>query len=313
MFLQIDPYKLKVFLLSLQDMLMKKYSDPEIKNIGRKRIGPKWVIIAIIIICRSENIAWRDVPSMLMPCEFLIKEGYFTKIPSWEKFYQEFRNMRVDTLETFISQLGTKITNKTNFDKFDVAIDSSGIGIYGGSIWRFLKWAKSRVKKTSKLFRKVHIAISLPSRAIISIARSKSIDHDSIIFAKLWKKLPKRLISRIRRMYLDAAYWAESIIGLLVQEKIIPVIPPKSNSIDHGTDGQQDLIVRAMQNYPGLYKYNVRSEWRASVEHVFGLVKLRPLRITERKESSRAKALLFPFLCYNFKLYLQTLEVSKIN
>ncbi len=114
-------------------------------------------------------------------------------------------------------------------------------------------------------------------------------------------------------MYLDAAYWAESIIGLLVQENIIPVIPPKSNSIDHGTDSQQDLIVRAMQNYPGLYKYNVKSEWRASVEHVFGMVKLRPLRITERKESSRAKALLFPFLCYNFKLYLQILEVSKIN
>ncbi len=185
MFLQVDPYKLKLFLLSLQDMLMKKYSDLEIKNIGRKRIDPKWVIIAIIIICRSENIAWRDVPSMLIPCEFLIKEGYLTKIPSWEKFYQEFRNMRVDTLETFISQLGTKITNKTKFDKFDVAVDSSGIGVYGGSIWRFLKWAKSRVKKTSKLFRKVHIAVSLPSRAIISIARSKSIDHDSLIFAKL--------------------------------------------------------------------------------------------------------------------------------
>ncbi len=55
-------------------------------------------------------------------------EGYLTKIPSWEKFYQEFRNMRVDTLETFISQLGTKITNKTIFD---IAIDSSGIGVYG--------------------------------------------------------------------------------------------------------------------------------------------------------------------------------------
>lgn len=236
MFLQINPYKLKIFLLTLQDFLMRKYPEPEISEIGRKRIGPRWVIIAISIICRNENIAWREVPSMLSTCEFLIEEGYLTKIPSWEKFYQEWSKVRVDSLERFIIQLGTKITNQANKDKFDVAVDSTGFGVFGGSIWRFLKWSKSRVKKTSKLFRKIHIAISLPSRSIISIARSKSIDHDSVIFSKLWKNIPKRLISRIRRMYLDAAYWDEKIIGLLVQEEITPVIPP--NSIDHGTSSQ---------------------------------------------------------------------------
>lgn len=74
-------------------------------------------------------------------------------------------------------------------------------------------------------------------------------------------------------MYLDAAYWDEKIAVLLVQCGIIPVIPPKSNSVDHGTNNYQDKIVRALKNYPGLYKHNVKSEWRASVEHVFGLVK----------------------------------------
>lgn len=313
MFLQINPYKLRIFLITLQDFLMRKYSDRKKSNIGRKRIGPRWVFIALALVCRSENIAWRNVPSMLSTCEFLIEEGYLIRIPSWQKFYLEWNKVKADGLERFIIQLGTKITNSTKLEEFDVAVDSSGFAIYGGSVWRFLKWSKSQVKKTSKLFRKVHIAISLPKRAIISIARSKSINHDSVIFSKLWKKLPKRLISKIRRIYLDGAYWDEKIIGLLNQEKIIPIIPPKSNSIDHGTNSQQDQIVRAMKNYPGLYKFNMKSEWRASVEHVFGLIKLRPLRMTERKEKSRAKALLLPFLCYNFVLYLQTMEVQKIN
>ncbi len=61
---------------------MRKYPEPKINKIGRKRVGPRWVIIAIVIICRSENIAWRDVPSMLSPCEFLIDEGYLLRIPS---------------------------------------------------------------------------------------------------------------------------------------------------------------------------------------------------------------------------------------
>ena len=65
MFLQINPYKVQVFLLSLQDLLMRKYSETEEPKIGSKRIGPRWVIVALAIICRSENIAWRDVPSML--------------------------------------------------------------------------------------------------------------------------------------------------------------------------------------------------------------------------------------------------------
>lgn len=131
MFLQINPYKLKIFLLTLQDFLMRKYTEKEKSKIGRKRIGPRWVIIALAIICRSENIAWREVPSMLSTCEFLINEGYLSKIPSWRKFYQEWTEVRLESIERFIIQLGTVTTENNSFEKFDVAVDSSGIAIYG--------------------------------------------------------------------------------------------------------------------------------------------------------------------------------------
>ncbi|MHA1685652.1 MAG: hypothetical protein ACTSYD_04495 [Candidatus Heimdallarchaeaceae archaeon] len=74
------------------------------------------------------------------------------------------------------------------------------------------------------------------------------------------------------RFYADSAYWTENIVGLLKQHSLIPVISPKSNALlDTPLLGP---IVRAHRFYPGLYKHNHHPEYRSSVEHVFGLLKL---------------------------------------
>ena len=75
------------------------------------------------------------------------------------------------------------------------------------SLWRFLKWSKGTLRRTSTLFSKLHLIIALPSRAIVSLAHSHSNTHDSKVFGELWQKLPSTLLRPTMRFYADSAYW----------------------------------------------------------------------------------------------------------
>jgi len=48
--------------------------EPRESKRGRKRIGERWVILAIAIITRIEGIAWRKVEEKMALCDFLIEE-----------------------------------------------------------------------------------------------------------------------------------------------------------------------------------------------------------------------------------------------
>ncbi|MCH8907617.1 MAG: transposase [Candidatus Heimdallarchaeota archaeon] len=102
------------------------------------------------------------------------------------------------------------------------AMDSSGFKIITEQLWRYTKYASAVITKTSKAFRKVHIIIGLPSRAIVSVANSDSKTHDSQLCGKLFKKLSKRLIPQLKRMFADKGYWDEKIMGWIAQEAGYP-------------------------------------------------------------------------------------------
>ncbi|MHA1687445.1 MAG: hypothetical protein ACTSYD_13765 [Candidatus Heimdallarchaeaceae archaeon] len=51
-----------------------------------------------------------------------------------------------------------------------LAADSSGFKNRQASLWRFLKWSKGGLRRTSTLFSKLHLIIALPSRATYSLS-----------------------------------------------------------------------------------------------------------------------------------------------
>ncbi len=196
-------------------------------------------------------------------------------------------------MEKWITNIGQQCSS--SFPHLEVTGDSSGVKTRQGSAWRMLKWEKGSIRKTSPLFRKVHI-ITLPCRAIVAITCSPSTTHDSKCFGTLWKQLSRTLITKLLRTHLDTAYWTENILGLLTQKGTHPIIPPKKNTKDHGTDSPHDKIVRVHQRYPGLYRHNHHTERRASVEHVFGLIKLQGCVVRDHLPSTRDNAILCSFL-----------------
>ena len=296
----IDPHTLRDFILLHQDFLRPKFPDAKITSKrGRPRIGLRWVIIAICVYAKVDNIVWRDLPSKLRLCEFLIEEEYLIKIPSKSTFHRYWDLVPKSSLESWIRMSGHSLSDEKDEN---LAIDSSGFEMMTGSFWRLVKWGRKTILKSSNIFCKAHIAVALPCRAIVGISTSSSTDHDAKIFGPLWRKMYSRMINRLKRTHLDKGYWSEKIINFLDQEKIIAVIPCKSNSKDHGTSSPMDTIVRQQRKMPGLYKINNKTYLRAEVEHVFVEVKLFHILLRDYKKHNKLKTLLCSFLWYNHKI-----------
>ena len=298
-----DPHELKKFILLHQDFLRPKFPEPKITSKrGRPRIGLTWVVIAICVFARVNNIVWRDLPTNLRYCNFLIEEGYLVCIPCKSTFHSYWDETTQSNLESWIRMSGNSLTS---LEDQDAAIDSSGFELFIGKVWRMLKWGKKTILKTSNLFCKVHIAVALPSRAVVAIETSKSSTHDSVMFGPLWKHMYMRIKRKIKRTHLDKGYWGNNIINFLYQENIKSVIPCKSNSVDHGTDSPMDELVRQQRKMPGLYTKNNKTYLRAEVEHVFGEVTLYHTILRDYKPHNKLKTLLCCFLWYNHELMIE--------
>jgi len=201
----LNPHVLNEFLEVQKSILRRKFPEAKRKSKrGRPRIGYFWVLAGICIVAKLENIAWRDLPSKLSNCTFLVDEGLLQRIPSYSTFNRIWNRISVQNLETWISHLGYQ---QSKLDAGDLAIDSSGFETRSGSIWRFIKWDRRKLSKTSKLFRKIHLAVSLPSRAVVSAVATKSQEQDAHGFGRLWLKLSKKLIPKIRRVHAYKVYW----------------------------------------------------------------------------------------------------------
>jgi len=301
-----NPHVLREFILLHQHFLRPKFPDAKISSKrGRPRIGLRWVIVAICVFARVNNIVWRDLPYNLKLCDFLIEEGFLSRMPSKSTFHSYWDAVRQSNLESWIRMSGNSMTSH---EDQDLAIDSSGFELIIGSIWRLVKWGTRAIFKSSDIFCKVHIAVALPSRAVVAIETSNSSTHDSVVFGPIWKRMYKRISARIKRVHLDKGYWSEKIINFLHQEKIRAVIPCKSNSVDHGTGSPMDDLVRQQRKMRGLYKKNNRTYLRAEVEHVFGESKLFHVILRDYKMKNKLKTLLCIFLWYNHNLMMEELN-----
>ena len=303
----INPHILKQFLELNEDILCRKFPETKIsKNIGRPRIGLRWVLIAICVFARTQNIVWRDLPQKLNYCDFLIKERKLRAIPSKSTFHRVWMQVSEVNLNSWIRMIGYEDSRSSIKD---LVIDSSGFELRPGSIWRHVKWTKTKISKTSSLFRKIHLAIALPSRTIVGIYSSEAKKSDCKAFGPLIIRVYKRLLTRIRRAHADKAYWDEKIVGYLCQERITPVIPCKANSKINGIYDFMDFQVRYQKKYPGIYKKNTKHYLRAEVEHVFGEVKLQYPILRDRYLHNKNKSLLCHFLWYNHKNRLRRLKI----
>ena len=304
-FMIIDPLILNEFIIKNKEILRPKFPEPKKSGkVGRPRIAKFWVLAAVCVFSRANNITWEDLPPKLRLCNFLIDDGYFIEIPSKSTFHRAWQKINLKNIESWIKLLGYQSSKELE----SLTVDSSGFEKRTGSNWRFVKWQGSFLKKSSNLFQKIHMAVALPSRAIVGIHISNVNMFDSKAFGPLILKTYKRVLKKCKKLYADKAYWDEKILGWCYQEGITPVIPCKKNSKINGIHDFMDHQVRYQKRHPGIYRKNTQNYKRAEVEHVFGEIKLQHVIIRDLKKDNKEKSLLSSFLWYNHKNYLRRLK-----
>ncbi len=140
-----DPHELRKFILLHQYFLRLKFPDAKITSKrGKPRIDLRWAIVAICVFARVNNIVWRDLPSNLRLCDFLIEEGFLLKTPCKSTFHGYWDLIKDSNLDSWIQMSGDSLTSH---EDTDLAIDSSGFELMVGSIWILVKWDKELFSK----------------------------------------------------------------------------------------------------------------------------------------------------------------------
>ena len=106
--LTINPHKLKKFIIVNEPLLRALVREQHRgKRRGRKRIAERWIIVAIAVVARMENITWRALPRMLEGCKFLIEEGWMRSIPSKSIFHTAWKSIGPKIMEQWVTAIGT--------------------------------------------------------------------------------------------------------------------------------------------------------------------------------------------------------------
>ena len=268
---------------------------------GAKRKWPRWLIVALALLQNSLPFTWREFTQHLQQHEDVLLEFGAIRVPSTSSIYAAWRDIPTSQLENLVKLIGRILSP----DPKNTAFDSTGFMFKGGSIWILLKWARRKLKKTSRVFYKIHIIADLNTSAVLAIKSSKSPVHDLTMGWKLIKSLGTRILFSIKRIYGDKAYTDVKLYNHLQNYDVQLTVEPRSNAADKGTDSFQDKSVRLYQNSPELWKYTHKHGQKAIVERVFGSVKNKPIPLTAKIAKNKRKQLIMKFFVYNFNLLLE--------
>ncbi len=295
--IKLDPDSFHNHLSLLKHLFESRFPDPKKSSNpqGAPRKWPKWLIISLGLLGAVLDFTWQEYTRQLKQIENILIEFGAIEAPGKTSLYNAWKSLSPGQIKSLNTQMARLLIQ----DGEDSAMDSSGFLLKVGSIWRFIKYSSSELKRSSKRFFKFHIVVSTKSKAILAVEWSKSPDHDYPIGRKLVKKVGQRLLSKITRNYGDKAYTGSDLENDLAKHKVQHIVEPKSNSVNHGTNSVRDRSVRLYQNSPDLWKYTFKHGRKSAVEQVFGEIKIGKSGINSRKRHLLKKQVLLHFLVYN--------------
>lgn len=302
--LQLNPTKLRIILAFLKDYLQRSFPEPpKPKNKrGAPRKFSRWLVIALGMIGSIIDFTWEEYISELKPLAKMINEfnSYNTNdIPGKTTIYNGFRNLEPKQIKSLTTQISRVLCEPDR-----VAIDSSGFILSLGRFWKMVTYKANNLKRTSRIFYKMHIIVDTATKSILAVNWSKSPDHDYPVAVLLVKQLGKKILEKIRYFMGDKAYEGPDLRSFLEKFKIRLLVEPKKGSVDHGQDTDRDRDVRLSQQSKELWKHTFKYGNKQVVEHVFGEIKLN-LCVNARKRTILKRQLLIHFLMYNLNLYLK--------
>jgi len=153
---------------------------------------------------------------------------------------------------------------KERGEKICIAIDSTGVKIYGENEWK----VRTHGKGTRRKWKKLHAIIDIHSRQIIAAELTGNDVHDSQVFDKLLKQAMQS-VEEVEAFYGDGAYHPHAIIERLEALDIEPMIPLPKNAVIGGESKDECMRVTKARDKLLLRQYDAggTESWKKATDY----------------------------------------------
>ena len=145
------------------------------------------------------GFTWREFARQIAKHGEILGQFQAKQVPSYGSIYVAWQEIPESKLVRLIGKLGKQLCKSPK----KAAADSTGVVFKGGAVGVLLRWSKSKLKKTSKAFRKVHIVVSSCCQAILAAHVSKTTKPDIRVFPVLLNLLGKKLLRNLNKISGD--------------------------------------------------------------------------------------------------------------
>jgi len=148
-----------------------------------------------------------------------------------------------------------------------IAVDASGIKVHNGGDWI------RRVWKVKKGYLKIHFAVDIKTKQIVSMDVSSEKVHDGRRLKRLIKKAREKV--RVKRVLADGAYDSRENFNFLSENHVKPIIRVRSNSIPNskGCMSRKLAVIEQKTFKPKSWSRIHRFGYRWRVEGAFSSIK----------------------------------------
>jgi len=198
----------------LLDLEFLKNWDKELEEMNKGKVGapyqaPNTYILFLATVRSIFHMGYRQL------------EGFTRKL---HQLIPKIRPMDYSGIRKRIVKLKLDIDKSLRETKepITIAIDSSGVKVFKGGGWIERKHGKK------KKYIKIHFAVDVKTKEIVTMSVTTDETHDSKEAPKLVDEASKR--RKIRRAHMDSAYNYSRVYDALEARGIEPSIKPKRNN-----------------------------------------------------------------------------------
>ena len=193
--------------------------DTELKEMNKDKIGEPFHYPDTFLLLLGYAKAYFHLP--YRQTEGIAQGHAKGKVPSIPHYTTI--NRRINKLDIKIKD--NKSSNKEfEYDYLIIAIDSTGIKVTNRGQWIRDKWG------IRKGYLKIHIAVDIKSKKILSMKVTDEHIHDSKMLPELIQSIIKSNSATASKLFADGAYDSNEIFRCLSDNGILPCIKVRKNA-----------------------------------------------------------------------------------
>jgi hypothetical protein len=244
--------------------------DTELKEMNKDKVGEPFHYPNTFLLLLGYAKAYFHLP--YRQTEGITQGHAKGKVPSIPHYTTI--NRRINRLDIKIKDTDNKSSKEFEDEYIVIAIDSTGIKVTNRGQWMREKWHI----KNKKGYLKIHVAVNVKTKKILSMKVTDEHTHDSKALPELVENIIKSeemSTTAIGKLLGDGAYEGNEIFRYLGDNGILPCIKVRMNSRVRLKKGNmlRNLSVLAQRNDLQRWKDSVSYGQRWIAETVFSCIK----------------------------------------